>query len=86
MSGPIAGVDEQQILPTIVVKIEESHTATHGFGQQLVAISPVDVREGNAGSGRDVGEFGYRDILGRANGECGEEDPRATDEDRRTCP
>ena len=61
MPRPVGGVDEEQILVPVVVKIEEGHAAAHGFGQQLLAVSAGIVGEVNARCGCDVGELHRRD-------------------------
>jgi hypothetical protein len=64
MARPITRIDEQQILVAIVVKIEKGHSSPHRLRQQLVTISPINVSECNAGSGRNVGEPSERNFLG----------------------
>ena len=44
---PITGVDEKKIGSTILIVIQNSHTAPHGFGKQLISIGPIDMFEGN---------------------------------------
>ena len=40
----------------VVVVIEEGDAAAHGFGQELVSFGAVEVGEGDAGRGSDVGK------------------------------
>src|SRR6185369_4438688 len=58
MPGPKRRVYKQQVLGSIIVKIEECGSATHGFRQQLFSISPVVVLEGNSSGGGGVGKAG----------------------------
>ena len=48
MARPIARVDKQQVLETIVVKVKKRHAPTHGFRQELVAIGPVHMSESDS--------------------------------------
>src|SRR4051794_1184174 len=38
VSRPVHGIDQQNVLPTVIVVVEESATGSECFGQQLAAI------------------------------------------------
>ena len=63
MPRPPGRVDKQQILATVIVVIQEGHSAAHGFGQQLVPVGAVVVDKMDARRFGDVGELGYRDFV-----------------------
>ena len=49
MPWPIGRIDEKQILVSIIVVIQESHAAPHGFRQKLLPIRAVVMCEIQAG-------------------------------------
>src|SRR5262245_54716613 len=55
--GPIRGIDEEQVLVAVIVEIQKSHPAAHGFREQLVPIGAVVMREPNSRFGRDIPEW-----------------------------
>ena len=63
--GPIRGIDKEQILVAVAVIIKKRHAAAHGFRQQLLAVSAIDVREVNAAGGRDVSKARLRNLCSR---------------------
>ena len=56
MFGPIHGIDEEDVLPAVVVVVENADTAAHGFRQILLPEGAAVVLEVDAGLCRDVGE------------------------------
>src|SRR5262249_44137067 len=60
VTGPVAGIDEQQILVAVIIKVKEGDTGAHRLGQQLLAEGAVGVAEANAGLVGDVGEADLR--------------------------
>jgi hypothetical protein len=64
VSGPVTGVDQQDVLVPTVVGIEYRDAGTDGFGQQALAEGAVDMGEVDAGLGGDVGEAQGRRPLG----------------------
>ena len=57
MAGPIHGVDQQDVLPPVIVVVEEADAAAHGFGEVLFSECAAVVFEVDAGLGGDVGEL-----------------------------
>src|SRR5690349_6276588 len=57
VTWPIRRIDEKQILMAVVVVIQKGDAATHGLGQELFTVSPVDMSELDSGLTRDVGEL-----------------------------
>jgi hypothetical protein len=56
VSGPVTGVDQQDVLVPAVVGIEYRDAGADGFGQQPLAEGAVDMGEVDAGLGGDVSE------------------------------
>ena len=54
-AGKIPGVDQQDVLPAVVIEIQEGAARSECLGQILLAECTVVVLEANAGGGRDVG-------------------------------
>ena len=57
MAGPIHGVDQQNVLPAVIVVVEEAGPAAHGFRQILFSEGAGVVLEVDAGLGGNVGEL-----------------------------
>src|SRR5262249_21234237 len=61
MIGPVHRIDQQDVLPTIVVVVQERASGSNGFGQELLAVSTAVVLElnpclrGNVGKSRRTG-------------------------------
>jgi hypothetical protein len=54
---------------TVVVVVEKCDASSHGFREQFVTISAVDMRKGNAGFGSDVRKScGRNFVLGAKDG------------------
>src|SRR5271169_6803314 len=68
VAGQIHRIDEEDVLPAVVVVIDEADAAAHGLGEIFFAEGAGIVFEVNAGLGGDVGEF---DGAGWANGGSG---------------
>ena len=62
---PVHGIDKENILPAVIVVIDNANAATHGFGKIFFAEGAAVVLEVNAGLGGDVGEG---DWAGRPRG------------------
>src|SRR6185295_6579286 len=61
-SRPIRGVDEKNVLVSVVVVIEKRRAAAHRFGKQFVAVGAVVVFESDSGFGGDVFECNGRNL------------------------
>src|SRR5450755_3652198 len=57
MSGPVPGVDQQDVLPPVIVIVEKAGATAHGFRQVLFSKRAIIVLEVNAGLGGDIGEL-----------------------------
>jgi hypothetical protein len=72
MSWPVHGVDQENILPSVIVIIEEANTAAHRLREILFPESTTVVFEVNARLGGDIcegnGTGGARRLLGRVGG------------------
>src|SRR5262249_25571078 len=55
--GPVHRVDEQDVLPAVVIVIDKRTAGADRFGQILLSERAAVVFEMNAGFGGDVGEF-----------------------------
>ena len=49
MTGPVHAVDEQDVLPAVVVVVEERAAGAERLGQQLAAVGAVVVTERQPG-------------------------------------
>jgi hypothetical protein len=56
-AGEAGGVDEQNVLPAVIVVVEEGHARAHRLREIPFAEGTVDVREMEARGGRDVDEL-----------------------------
>ena len=65
MARPTSRIDKQQILKAIVIEIEEGHSASHGFGQQLLSVRAVVVDKSNSSFAGNIGKFCEGDFIGR---------------------
>ena len=65
LPGPRAAVYEQEVLPAVVVVVEECRARAERLGQELLPERAVVVREGDAGAAGDVDETKGRSRLGR---------------------
>src|SRR5713101_5721321 len=65
MFRPISGVDQQDVLPAVIVIVEEACSRPHGFGKVLLSEGAVVVFEVNASLS------GYISKLNRARGPRG---------------
>ena len=54
VTGPVRPVDEQNVLPAVIVVVNESHARAHGFGQPFLAEAAVVMDEVNPRGTRDV--------------------------------
>ena len=54
--GPIHGVDKEDVLPTVIVIVDDADTAAHGLGKVLFAEGSAVVAKVYAGGGGDIGE------------------------------
>ena len=77
MSWPIGRIDEKQILVPIIVVIQESHAAPHGFRQELFPVRAIVMYEIHARFPGDIGEsgdwyFGLRPVANRGGRESGD--------------
>jgi len=57
MAWPIHGVDQQNVLPAVIVVVEETGPAAHGLRQILFSEGAGVVLEVDAGLGGNVGEL-----------------------------
>ncbi len=57
VAWPVHGIHEEDVLPAVVVVIENADAAAHCFGEILFAEGAGIVFEADAGLGGDVGEF-----------------------------
>ena len=58
LTPPILSVDEENVLPTVGVIIEEGAAGPHGFGEVFFPVSTCIMDEVDSGFARDVGELG----------------------------
>ena len=56
VAGPVHGIDEENVLPAVVVVVDEADAAAHGFRQIFLAEGAAVVLEMNSGLRGDVGE------------------------------
>src|SRR6202042_876421 len=56
---PIHGIDQQNILPSVVVVIEKANSAAHGLGKVLFSESPAIVFEADPRLRGHVREFDW---------------------------
>ena len=57
VAGPVHGVDEENVGPTVGVVIEEGAAGAESFGEELAAVGAAVVAEINARLGGDIGEL-----------------------------
>ena len=57
MAGPVHGIDEEDVLPAVVVVVEKTDAATHCFGEIFFAERAAVMLKVNAGLRSDVGEL-----------------------------
>ena len=83
VAGPARRVDEEEILESVAVGVEERDARAHCLRQVLLAERAARVPEADAGSGRDIGEDGRRGARGppRAGRMAGEHGARSGDDD-----
>src|SRR5215831_1620932 len=64
-AGAAAAGEHHDVQPAVVVVIQESHAASHGF-EDVVGLALVAVHDGctETGRGSDVGEFGVEGTSG----------------------
>jgi hypothetical protein len=53
---PRSAIDQQEIWIAIIVKIEKSDPATHGFWEKFFTIGAAHMSERNSGYGSNIGE------------------------------
>src|SRR5213593_1329363 len=61
LARPIGRINEEQVLRSVVVKIEKSHATAHRFGQELLSVGAIVVHESDSRgcSHIDKARFGY---------------------------
>src|SRR5580658_343461 len=70
MSRPVHGIDQKDVLPTVVIVIDEADATAHGFWQILLSEGAGVVFEANTGLSGDVGELDRPGGTRRSNGVC----------------
>ena len=72
VAGPVHRVDQQNVLPAVVVVVEKAGAAAHGFRQVLFSKRAVVVFEADARLGGHIGEFdrSRRPRGSRSRGRC----------------
>ena len=69
VAGPVHAVDQQDVLPAVVIVIEERAAGAESFGEEFAAVGAGIVVEVDAGGGGDV----YQAEVGLATDCCGGE-------------
>ena len=71
MPGPIAAIDQKNVLPAIAIVIEKGATSAEGFGQKLATIGAAVVTEVDAGGmSRPPIEIRARRLAMELRGRC----------------
>ena len=70
MSRPVHGIDKKDVLPAVVIVIDEADTATHRFRQIFLSEGAGVVLETNTGLSSNVSELDGAGRARRSNGIC----------------
>ena len=73
VARPVHGIDEQNVLPAVIVVVKKAGAAAHGFRQILFSEGSGVVFEVDSGLGSHIGELDWAGRAGRsgAGSRCG---------------
>jgi len=71
MTGPIHGIDEQNVWPAIGIVVEEGTAGTKRFGEQLAAIGAAIVLKMDTGLRSDIRELKAQRACGQRKRKAG---------------
>src|SRR2546430_14552742 len=68
-SGRLTAIQEENIQPAVVIKVQQTDSSTHGFDQVPIGRKPVELPPGETGRGSDIRKYG-RSEERRVGKEC----------------